>query len=67
MGKHLVLIGGGHAHMVTLANLHKIVANGHHVTVIGLSEHHYYSLNEDDSNKPVRVCGEYGECVSGVG
>ena len=43
MGKHLVLIGGGHAHMVTLANLHDIIGRGHRVTVIQPSEHHYYS------------------------
>lgn len=43
MGKHLVLIGGGHAHMVTLAMLHTFVEKGHHVTVIGPSDHHYYS------------------------
>jgi NADH dehydrogenase FAD-containing subunit len=43
MGKHLVLIGGGHAHMVTLAQMDTIVAQGHRVTVVGPSEHHYYS------------------------
>ena len=43
MGKHLVLIGGGHAHMVTLANLHQFIDRGHKVTVIGPSAHHYYS------------------------
>ena len=43
MKKRLVLIGGGHAHMVTLANLDKIIAKDHHVTVIGPSDHHYYS------------------------
>lgn len=43
MGKHLVLVGGGHAHMVTLANLHKFVEKGHKITVIGPSEYHYYS------------------------
>ncbi len=43
MGKHLVLVGGGHAHMVTLANLHKFVEKGHNVTVIGPSPYHYYS------------------------
>lgn len=43
MGKHLVLVGGGHAHMVTLANLHRFLQSGHRVTVIGPSEHHYYS------------------------
>lgn len=43
MGKDLILIGGGHAHMVTLANLRRFVSMGHHVTVIGPSDHHYYS------------------------
>jgi len=43
MGKHLVLIGGGHAHMVTLAKLHTFIEKGHRVTVIGPSDHHYYS------------------------
>ena len=43
MKKKLVLAGGGHAHMVTLANLHRFVDQGHAVTVIQPSEHHYYS------------------------
>jgi NADH dehydrogenase FAD-containing subunit len=43
MGKHLVLVGGGHAHMFTLANLHTFVDKGHRVTVIGPSADHYYS------------------------
>jgi NADH dehydrogenase FAD-containing subunit len=43
MGKKLVLVGGGHAHMVTLANVHKFVRKGFHVTVIAPSPHHYYS------------------------
>lgn len=43
MGKHLVLIGGGHAHMVTLAQMDTVVAQGHSVTVVGPSPHHYYS------------------------
>ncbi|PID39238.1 MAG: pyridine nucleotide-disulfide oxidoreductase [Proteobacteria bacterium] len=43
MKKNLVLIGAGHAHMVTLANLTRIVVHGHTVTVIGPSDHHYYS------------------------
>jgi NADH dehydrogenase FAD-containing subunit len=43
MPQHLVLIGGGHAHMMTLAHLHRIIAQGHLVTVIGPSEYHYYS------------------------
>jgi NADH dehydrogenase FAD-containing subunit len=43
MGKRLVLVGGGHAHMLTLANLQQIIARGHRVTVIGPSAYHYYS------------------------
>ena len=43
MGKHLVLVGGGHAHMVTLANLHIFAEKGHNITVIGPSPYHYYS------------------------
>jgi NADH dehydrogenase FAD-containing subunit len=43
MQKQLVLIGGGHAHMATLANLDTIINKGHGVTVIGPSEFHYYS------------------------
>jgi len=43
MAKHLVLVGGGHAHMVTLANLHKFIERGHKVTVLGPSPYHYYS------------------------
>ncbi|MHB1378179.1 MAG: hypothetical protein ACYCX0_00985 [Desulfurivibrionaceae bacterium] len=43
MGKHLVLIGGGHAHMMTLASLSRFTAKGHEVTVIGPSPYHYYS------------------------
>ena len=43
MGKDLVMVGGGHAHMTTLANIHKFIERGHRVTVIGPSDHHYYS------------------------
>jgi len=43
MRKHLVLVGGGHAHMVTLANLRVFIEKGHKVTVIGPSPYHYYS------------------------
>jgi NADH dehydrogenase FAD-containing subunit len=43
VAKNLVLVGGGHAHMVTLANIYAFVRKGHRVTVIGPSEHHYYS------------------------
>lgn len=43
MGKHLVLAGGGHAHMVTLAHIALLRDLGHTVTVISPSDYHYYS------------------------
>lgn len=43
MKKHLVLVGGGHAHMVTLENIRRFVEKGYRVTVIGPSDFHYYS------------------------
>ncbi|MDK9708550.1 MAG: FAD-dependent oxidoreductase [Desulforhopalus sp.] len=43
MRKRLVLIGGGHAHMVTLARLKSFIDKGFEVTVIQPSEYHYYS------------------------
>jgi len=43
MTKHLLLVGGGHAHMVTLANLRIFVEKGYKITVIGPSPYHYYS------------------------
>jgi len=43
MSKHLVLVGGGHAHMLTLANLYQFTQKGYAVSVIGPSAFHYYS------------------------
>ena len=43
MGKTLILVGGGHAHMETLAHLEEFVQKGFQVTVVGPSTHHYYS------------------------
>jgi NADH dehydrogenase FAD-containing subunit len=43
MKKKLILAGGGHAHMVCLANLDQFIQKGFDVNVIGPSEHHYYS------------------------
>ena len=43
MGKHLVLVGGGHAHLTGLINLADFVRGGHRVTLIGPSPYHYYS------------------------
>lgn len=41
--KRLVLIGGGHAHMVALANLRSFIDKGYEVSVIQPSDYHYYS------------------------
>ena len=38
-----MLVGGGHAHMMTLANLRQFIEKRHRVTVIGPSPYHYYS------------------------
>jgi len=43
MGKHLVLVGGGHAHMTVMLNLRDYTHRGHRVTLIGPSPYHYYS------------------------
>ena len=43
MGKHLVFVGGGHAHLTALARLEEYVRRGHKVTLISPSPHQYYS------------------------
>ena len=43
MPKHLVFVGGGHAHLTALMNLRDTVRAGHRVTLIGPSPYHYYS------------------------
>ncbi|MGA7280132.1 MAG: pyridine nucleotide-disulfide oxidoreductase, partial [Desulfocapsaceae bacterium] len=43
MGKKLVIAGGGHAHMLLLARISEFIEKGCEVTVVGPSEHHYYS------------------------
>lgn len=43
MGKHLVLAGGGHAHMTVMARLHEFAERGHRVTLVSPAPWHYYS------------------------
>ncbi|MGE5254907.1 MAG: NAD(P)/FAD-dependent oxidoreductase [Planctomycetaceae bacterium] len=43
MKKHLVLAGGGHAHLTVLLNLAHYLERGHRATVIMPSSHQYYS------------------------
>ncbi len=43
MGKHLVIVGAGHAHLTVLKNLKEFTGSGHRVTVVSSSPLHYYS------------------------
>jgi NADH dehydrogenase FAD-containing subunit len=43
MSKHLILVGGGHAHMTVMLNLRTYIDRGHRVTLVGPSPYHYYS------------------------
>jgi NADH dehydrogenase FAD-containing subunit len=43
MDKHLVIVGGGHAHMTVLLRLGEFAVKGHRVTVVSPSPYHYYS------------------------
>ena len=43
MGKHLVLVGGGHAHLTILKQLRKFISQGHRVSVVSPSPFHDYS------------------------
>jgi NADH dehydrogenase FAD-containing subunit len=43
MGKRLVFVGGGHAHLTSLKNLSQFKKSGHQVTLISPSPYHYYS------------------------
>lgn len=43
MSKHLVFVGGGHAHMTAMLNLAGYIKRGHRVTLISPSPYHYYS------------------------
>jgi len=43
MARHLVLVGGGHAHLQVLATLDEFTARGHGATLISPSPYHFYS------------------------
>ena len=43
MGKQLVIVGAGHAHLTILKNLQEFTDAGHEVTVVSSSSLHYYS------------------------
>ena len=54
MGKHLVLVGGGHAHLSVLTRLDRFTQDGGRATVISRSAYHYYS-----GMGPGLLSGEY--------
>lgn len=43
MGKHIIFVGGGHAHLTSLLNSHDFISRGHRVTLVSASSFHYYS------------------------
>lgn len=43
MGGHLVLVGGGHAHLATLKTVGNYLSRGHRVSLISPSAYQYYS------------------------
>jgi NADH dehydrogenase FAD-containing subunit len=43
MGKHLVVAGGGHAHMTLLLRLGEFIRKGHRISVVSPSRYQYYS------------------------
>lgn len=43
MGKHLVFIGAGHAHLTAITNMSRYLRDGHKVTVINSGYYQYYS------------------------
>jgi NADH dehydrogenase FAD-containing subunit len=43
MGNHLVLVGGGTAHLTTIKNAREILQRGHTVTLVTPSDYYYYS------------------------
>lgn len=43
MGKRLVFVGGGHAHLMSLKGLSRFRRSGHEVVLISPSPYHYYS------------------------
>lgn len=43
MKKHLVLVGGGHAHLKVILRIRDYIQKGHKVTLVSPSPYHYYS------------------------
>jgi NADH dehydrogenase FAD-containing subunit len=70
MPKHLVLVGGGHAHLTVLSLIHDYTARGHRVTLVSPTPFHYYSgmgpgllgglYRPEECRFPVRAMAEAG-------
>lgn len=43
MGRRLVFVGAGHAHLTAITDLERFSDDGHSVTVIRAGPYHYYS------------------------
>jgi NADH dehydrogenase FAD-containing subunit len=43
MSRHLILVGGGHAHLTCLKQLRDFMARGHRVSLVSPAAYHYYS------------------------
>jgi NADH dehydrogenase FAD-containing subunit len=43
MAKHIVLVGAGHAHLLTISECAEYLDAGHRITVVSSGRYHYYS------------------------
>ncbi len=43
MGKRLLFVGAGHAHLTAITHLARYIETGHEVTVVSAGSYHYYS------------------------
>jgi NADH dehydrogenase FAD-containing subunit len=43
MAKHVVLVGAGHAHLLTISECAEYIEAGHRITVVSAGRYHYYS------------------------
>jgi NADH dehydrogenase FAD-containing subunit len=43
LGKHLLLVGGGHAHLTAISMTDRYIRRGHRVTLVSPGPYHYYS------------------------
>ena len=51
MGKHLVIVGAGHAHLTVLKNLKEFKNSGHEVTVVSASPLHWNVVGDIQASR----------------